>query len=516
MTDKICLQGEVHCWNLGGKEREYLVTTVPYGVARQFFKTDIYNAKTNHGEQRDEIDSHVKKLQAAMAGGTFTPTVVSIGLKPSHRKKLERLPLETKDASGQPIITPMAELVVSYEDGPTFPLLDGGQRFAALRRLHKNANDAEQQARIESLPITVVVYLDGDTKADFVNLNLGKAVDAAHLLSMRVQQKAVAQKDLPYYKLALEVAKLLNEDEDSPFYKQIRFDSRGMAPLTINTLCSRGASDIATSLIGLARIALHASSDGPLDAEAVVDSFKLAIKVIRSKAPLHLAPGRFLTPPPDGTRGSATMLVGVAALYIYRLSLDGQNDDVVEKELIDAIEVAFSDSMAGAFGGPVKRELMGEFAKQFFQNVDVDKHCGVPKELVRILSASTFRLPKLPKERKPKPPKEESKKRGRKKAAQPAASPAATEAQPNPCVEATETPLVTNNEERMASLQKKQTEREALADSLTQAYDIPIREVEEETPSGELVETFDPVDNKPTAPWEDPELLDAEAREILA
>jgi hypothetical protein len=497
MTEKISLQGEIQAWDVGGVNREYIVVTLPYGVASQIYKTNIYSAKSGLGEQRQEIETHVKKLQAAMQAGRFTPTSVAVGTKSSHRKSIQFSELE----SGEQVRIRMAELTIDLDKSEPLPLIDGGQRFGAMKRMHKSADSEEARKAIEMLPVTAFIYLDGSTRDDFVALNQGKNIDAAHLLSMRVQQKALSAQDMPYFKLAIEVARLLNEDADSPFYKQIRFDSRGIAPLNINTLCGKGKSDIATSLIGLAKIAIDGphGADGPLDAEALAGVFQTAYMTIKEQAGDLYQPNKVLTPPPDGTKGSATMLIGVATLYTYRLALGDKDEDVVQQELVDAAKESLDDMILGNFSGPYKRECMGAFAKAFFKLCSVEKHHQVPKELVQLLSPSTFGLPKIPKEKKPKAPPKPRQKKGTKKVIK-------TEVTETITGDVVVDPNVKVQVPVEATKPMSHEERGDLADRLVASYDagnsVETVIVDEELPSGET-ETFEPVGADTDEPWEE-------------
>src|SRR6185312_9214016 len=98
-----------------------------------------------------------------------------------------------------------ASLEIDNDNTTPLPLINGQQRFGAMKRMRKLAENPEVAARIDRLPVTALIYLDGSTREDFINLNLGKAIDAAHLLSLKVQTRTVAEKDLPYYKLAVDI-----------------------------------------------------------------------------------------------------------------------------------------------------------------------------------------------------------------------------------------------------------------------------------------------------------------------
>jgi len=101
--------------------------------------------------------------------------------------------------------------------------------------------------------VTVTVYFDGDPAQDFVRLQQGRPVDSAHLFSLKVQQQMLGDAAV---QAGFQVARLLHKQEGSPLRNLLRFDSRVRLPLPVSTVCSTGASDLGTSLVGLGRIGL--------------------------------------------------------------------------------------------------------------------------------------------------------------------------------------------------------------------------------------------------------------------
>jgi hypothetical protein len=377
MAETITLKDKVHNWGLAG-DRRFLSLVLPYGEARTIFRPDVYNALNGRGEQRQEIDGHVRAIRKDMMEGNFTPTPVSAGLRKRH---LERL-----------VECGKGEVSLEVDPGDPLPLTDGQQRFGALRQiaeLAEQAGDAELLDKVLGLPVSVMVHVDGDTQRDFLNLQKGKPVATDHLLSLRIQQKLVGEKDYASVKLAADTAKALNGSVESPFHKIVRFDSKGMGSLPLTTLCSRGASDLGTSLVGLARVGLSAS---------IKDSKKLAYYVVsvanglREHAPELLGDGLPLTPPPEGTRGSCTMLVGLAVCLAYRLKVLGRALPEAEdlEKMAEAAKATMARPISGNFSSQTKRLLLREFAAEFFADLKVERHEGVPAELVRTLSASAY------------------------------------------------------------------------------------------------------------------------------
>src|SRR5262249_13049792 len=139
------------------------------------------------------------------------------------------------------------------------------------------------------------------------------------MFSLSVQQGVF---DDPAVRLALEVAQLLARHKHSPFSRMVRFDSKQVAkgsrlkPLPVSTICAQGASDVGTSLVGLARVGLA----GAHKASWLADTVIAATSALDQKAQELLRPDKALTPPlRGGTLGSSTMLIGLAVLLAYRM-----------------------------------------------------------------------------------------------------------------------------------------------------------------------------------------------------
>lgn len=393
------VKNKIEKFGLANAERKYLVVTVDFNTARKIFSPDRYRAETGSGEQRELVTTHVKTLRREMEEGNYTPTPVSVGL----RSEQEGVTLVQEDNGDAATLT--------LQDGSTLPLLDGGHRFSAMEWLW--GQDAFKEA-IGNSSVTALVLLDGNTKKDFLNLQKGRPVDKSHIHSLSIQEKLINKKDVDVLTLAYNTAMLLNSDEKSPFFKQIRFDSAGVSGIPISSLSSKGASDIVTSLVGGAKIALAAGKDSAWLAKNIVTAFLY----LKEGAKDLLERGMKLAPPPDGTKGSATLLIAMGNLLAARVFLRGNSEaeTVDVQSLVSAAKKALGGEVGGNFSGPLKRKIMGDFAEFFFADVVAkeDAHFGVPKKLINLLSTSTFATPKMEKEKKvvaaPKVKKEKVKK----------------------------------------------------------------------------------------------------------
>jgi hypothetical protein len=419
------LTGELTKWTLFDHKRQYgTMQNIPFYEAREFLMAVPYNGRTGQGQQRDIVESHARKLKKEMEAGTFTPANLSAGCSKKHGEAVVR----NNDGT--------FTLPVNSDD----PLLltDGGHRFEAMALIVKeleekvaraaNGKDKERLTgwleQAKALPVTVTIYFDGEPAQDFVRLQQGRAVDATHMLGIRIQHQMLEQ---PALRLSFDAAKVLHTQDGSPFQNSVRFDSRGKLPLPFSTLCSAGSSDIGTSLVGLARVGLS-DKGSPKDAAWLANVVVSAFKSLRTAAPAALEYGRVLTTlSNNGTKGSVTMMVGVGVCLAYRIIALGHESPTEDdlSRLVSAVKYALNETVDGNFSSPVKRKLLGIFAKKFFSDMPGDKHDDLPVALLRTLSASAFGVGPLPKEKKePKPAKSGRKKKDPVPAPTPAPAPA--------------------------------------------------------------------------------------------
>ena len=82
--------GELHEWTLGnpGNPRSFVIITMTYAQARKWLKAETYDHRTGQGWQREQIETHVRKLRKDMAEDRFTPVPWIAGLTEWHTKCL--------------------------------------------------------------------------------------------------------------------------------------------------------------------------------------------------------------------------------------------------------------------------------------------------------------------------------------------------------------------------------------------------------------------------------------------
>jgi hypothetical protein len=118
--------------------------------------------------------------------------------------------------------------------------------------------------------------------------------------------------------------------------------------------------------------------------DAVISSYKairdLAPEVFESGKPLTLIGN-------GGTKGSATMLLGVAACYLYA------GPDSSPARVAEAAK-ALNENTERNFSGPVKRGYLARFVRAYFESDKCNKHEGIPVGLIKTLSSSAFAVTK--------------------------------------------------------------------------------------------------------------------------
>ena len=395
------LTGSFHRWALGENKRLFATIVLSYEEARAFFSPVKFNVLTGKGEQRDIAEAHAKKLRNAMDEGKYTPTPISAGIRPEVVSSLK-----LDDTGGN--------FSLELSDKLPLPMTDGSHRMEAIKLLLDAASAEYDQAEAEedeeameragarteqilNLPISITVYFDGSTQRDFINLQAGKAVDKAHMLSLEISQKLVNE---PERKLAFDIARYLAK-QPGPLTNLVRFGSGGSAPIPFTTLCSKTKSDLGTSLVGLARIGLAFKETDP----AKLGGFVLDAYKALENHPNLIEGGKVLAPiAHGGTKGTSTMLLGVGTLLAYRRLASNDEQEEQLTRLVHAAVETLDEKVSGNLSGPRKRSLMGRFARVYLEGLDKGMHDGLPIELLQTLSTSTFDAESLPRVRKPRKP----------------------------------------------------------------------------------------------------------------
>ncbi len=385
------ITGKLVRWTLdptGEKTRDYTVVTLPFKQAHALFRPEYFNGGTGKGEQRKVVESHQKRLARELAGHTYTPTPFGVGLTKKQQAECVRV-----DDDGTVTIT--------VEDGKYLKRTDGNHRDNALVALMEKAREDGDEALvslIENVPVTAMVYLNGDAQEDFINLQSGKAVDPNHLLTMKLRRKTLGEKLQGDMERALETARLLTTSDASPFHTYIQLDTRGTAWLKFTSIASRGSSDLSTSLLGLARVVPSATAAWMAGVICLVSETLAA-----DEDDGLTVEGMPLAHPREGVVGSCCLLIGVAICAAYRLSLRAAD----QRDLSDEDQAAIIESAKKTLGRPAddlsaaaKRRLIREFAVDYFADLGeedgVTFHDNLPVGLLERIPPSAYQSRPLP------------------------------------------------------------------------------------------------------------------------
>lgn len=383
---KTVISGKLRTWSLdptGEHARRYIHVSTTFEEASGYIVAKRFDALTGDGEQRSLVVTHALALKREVRGHNYTPTSVAASVREHQRQFIKT------DKEGNVTIT--------LRKGEVLCQADGNHRFAALRMLAEDfESDKKMYEMVMKLPIEAIVYLDGSPRRDFINLQRSKAVDPAHMQSIKLAEGL----EIPEMVIANKVAWCLNEDMDSPYRLQIKFDSHGTYPMSISTFTSKGASGLSTSLVGLARMAM--GFDDKVEARWLADVMLAGVKAIAADPDIS-AEGMPLCPPPNGNRGTATMLICPAICLAYRL-LSEKRKEVTDADLMRLVAAAKGSLFRPcvSLSAQTKRALAGKFACEYFTDLDDGLHEGVPLGLLATVPPSSFDLSPLPKKKKGK------------------------------------------------------------------------------------------------------------------
>jgi len=404
--DTAKFEGKVFNWNVSG-ERKYILGAMRYGRLRQFIKADTYHITNTDGEQRDLNPRHVKKLQETIISGKYVPTVFSLGTKKNHRDSLQY----TDNGKNVSLL---------LELGEKLSLIDANHRYAALENIRSEGG--KTTLAVDNVHIPYIMYLDGDKKQDFLALQEGMPVNKSHIMSMKITNGLMDKNHSEFYKMALETAKILHSNNNSPFKNLIRFDSKPgkLYSLAITTLATKKATDLIFSLYGSAKIAIQYGKDAEWLANMIDNAYYALIDTQKGAA--LMADNKLLKPAPDGAKIGSYYLIALGNSLAARCLLLG-TDDPDEDDLKLMVDTAVDNLNLDASShttGKNKYTPYFNFAQDFFADLqpsieDMDEmneeeldispkmlgfHHGIPTILINCLSPSTFGVSELPKQKK--------------------------------------------------------------------------------------------------------------------
>ncbi len=391
------LEGEIHSWHIPGTPhtRRWATLAMTFEEIRNYTKIDYWDSLKQSGNQRPLVKPHVKKLKTAYREGKMVPASISLSLTPEQRDRLR--------VSGNRF-----SLELSEED--RVPLTDGQHRTHALNELMAEllagrdrlpeVDQENLQTSIEqilSMAFPVTLHIDGDTVTDFLALQEGRAVDKAQMTSMKASRLEPGSKGY----IAMQIATLLDNAKEGPFTGTIRFGGQENAILPVSTLCAASSSDLATSLIGTAAIMQKYPKVQPKHINEIASWIYRSIQVGK---PEIINSGKILTPPvAKGTKGAATMFVGVLNCVLFRFCVQGhfgrKFGPEEETHLLASLK-SLDANVDGSFSSALKREYLALFAGEYFKPMEeshnLQMHEGIPLTLLEILPPSTFGISPIP------------------------------------------------------------------------------------------------------------------------
>jgi hypothetical protein len=367
----------LHTWQVSKKHkpRQWVLITLPFREAMELFEAREYDMDKRAGEQRPSIDSWINKLRREMEVEAFAPAIWSACLRDSQRRRM--------------VVNPDGTVTLTVTSQSPFALIDGNHRKKAMMKLFALAEkkqDQETMDLVDACQISVQVYLEPERSLKtFQALQEGKKV-SPDLLAIQKFQDAKT----PEEEVGLRVAVALNQHRDSHLKGVIGFIGPITNLLGVRTALTDSPSELACSIMGGVNIAFHfqKAKSGKEAVEAAsawlqqcylevwdavqnhtdqsVDGFGQPIASV-------LMPGKMLRPLgyPGGRKAGTTLINGLANMWAYMKGVRGHDKmSVVERNHFTAcVDQIFDLPNTGGLGGPQKRTLMGQFAREYFDPI---------------------------------------------------------------------------------------------------------------------------------------------------
>lgn len=197
------------------------------------------------------------------------------------------------------------------------------------------------------------------------------------------------------HSLAVEIANVLNDNPQSPFFQLIRVKPKDKEGYLLKTLCSRKESDLATSLVGLARVGLHGTRK--MGADALAGAVITVFDRLKNIPNGGMGDDKALNPLPAANVGKSPILIGLGLSFAYEMKVTGKAANEIDLDYQTIPFAAFYsfDEVTRDIDSPEIRRRLGRFVRTCFLDYNrVEKVDGLPIELLRILSSSAFGVTK--------------------------------------------------------------------------------------------------------------------------
>lgn len=376
------IDAALHTWMIGDKPRRWCQVDLPFAAIRRIAKIEAYSDETRDGFQRTQTPRYKRHLAKEITSGNFTPTPWVLAVLPDVRNRMKTY--ATEDGRER--------VLIKLPAGEKLGCIDGGGRWGALDILHGRAvasNDVDAIETIESTVIPLIIQLDPEhLLRDFRNLQKGTPMDRNVTRSMEQAEDAD-----PAARLADQVVHMLARDRNSFLYGQVKFDSAGRGVVNYSTAIAKKSSDLATSVTAGAMIALHAEKDAAW-LVGVYNDLWAALQGPDGVRPF-LRRGRLMCPALEGGKSGPTLFL-VAVANVVAWARQHGEDDVLERA-VEVLEATMDQAhLTSGWSAADKRVFVGAFVRRLFEDYEGDVVDGVPLGLIRLLSASAFKVdPKL-------------------------------------------------------------------------------------------------------------------------
>lgn len=350
----------------------YCVDSIPLYKILDMSHVDQYDAVHNEGEQRGLNNNHLKKLKKAILSNTFTPSPITLFV------------------SDDQFTISGGKATLHYTKDDLFKVIDGGHRLAAFESIAYKEVTLSQ--RIKSMKLPVIFVLGGDSRENFINLQMGASIDRAQLLSMKVQSKNEFTGDTKkHYEWAHETCSILHNSSHSPLCGTFKFDSSSDG-VGFNAVARNSSSDNITTFIGSAKLGAHYGLSPK-------DYIKFLIEVYMLVYKMNLmSNGKILCLPPSGKIVSMNVFIGVVNTLLFA----HQNKmDINSEHVKDTLLKHFgpTENLTNRFSTTGRRESFKLFCKDLFSNSNLSSYEGIPESYLNIFSHSSMAM-KAPKKEK--------------------------------------------------------------------------------------------------------------------
>lgn len=356
------------------RDRRYAFFVISYSDFREFFEVKAYSDAKGQGFQREADKSWTPRLAREMRAGNFSPTAFYAGIYPVNKKQVV---IRTDKETGEEVVD------LFWDAKHPFSVTDGGHRRASLDRIIADAKLPEsQRALANNQQIPIMMMLDEHhVETDFLNYQKGKPVNKTLKAAMEMMFGEKDPQKRDYIMRSNRIAKLLNANDQSHFYRVISFDSPIARTQGFNTVAVDTAGNIGSSLYA-ASLMIHPSQFDKDEAWAAA-IYVAAWRAIRDRTVRSdhevgnaqvLEQGKMLIPfvIPGGSKGASKFITAIGNMLMWRIGFTGTELSSPDGEaLLQRIAAIVDNGMdrRGQWSGSDVRNELRMFAQSFFEDM---------------------------------------------------------------------------------------------------------------------------------------------------